>query len=223
MTRPRPSDARGKPGRVAGPPYPIAVRLGKLHLLLLAGVVCALLHLASLASRRVTPAFPDVPFTATGSFTPDGQYPGERFTPAVGVRMWGSWSGGDENTGTFELGPFPAPRILRFGAGGYPSGPDNTLHVEQVATGERQLVPCGWEAGGRWAHREQAVGLLAVVVARLVELPAVPLHPGGAVDGHPVGGPLHELVVVGARLGHLEDEGVEPEGAEAEGDHHQPA
>lgn len=150
MTRPRPSDARGKPGRVAGPPYPIVVRLGKLHLLLLAGVVCALLHLASLASRRVTPAFPDVPFTATGSFTPDGQYPGERFTPAVGVRMWGSWSGGDENTGTFELGPFPAPRILRFGAGGYPSGPDNTLHVEQVATGERQLVPCG-PVGERWA------------------------------------------------------------------------
>jgi hypothetical protein len=120
------------------------------RLLLLAFTVAALLHAASVLSRRVTPAFPDVPFVATGSFTPDGQYPGERFTPAVGVRMWGSWSGGDEHTGTFELGPFPAPRILRFGAGGYPGGPGNTLHVELIGTGERLPVP-GGAVGERWA------------------------------------------------------------------------
>jgi len=127
----------------------MAVRLGKRHLLL-ACAVCALLLVASLASRRVTPAFPKVTFAATGSFTPDGQYPGEPFTPAVGVRMWGSWSGSDDHTGTFEFGPFPAPRILRFGAGGYPNGPGNALQVELIGTGERRPVPCG-PVGERWA------------------------------------------------------------------------
>lgn len=117
--------------------------------LLLALVVTAALQLASVASRRITPAFPDVAFTATGSFTPDGHYPGEPFAAAIGVRTWGSWSGSDDNTGTFEIGPFPAPRLLLFGAGGYPGDPDHVLYVERIDTGERQAVKSG-PIGERW-------------------------------------------------------------------------
>lgn len=117
--------------------------------LLLALAVAAVLHVATVASRRITPAFPHVAFVATGSFTPDGQYPGEPFARADGVRKWGSWSGGDENTGSFTLGPFPAPRVLRFGAGGYPDDQNNTLAVERTDTGE--LHPIRWTPiGERW-------------------------------------------------------------------------
>lgn len=117
--------------------------------LLLALAVAAVLHVATVVSRRITPAFPHVAFVATGSFTPDGQYPGEPFARADGVRKWGSWSGGDENTGSFTLGPFPAPRVLRFGAGGYPDDQNNTLAVERTDTGE--LHPIRWTPiGERW-------------------------------------------------------------------------
>ena len=63
--------------------------------LLIALVVCAALHVAGLRSRRLTPAWPNVAVATTGSFKPDGAYPGEPFAHAVGVRAWGSWSGSD--------------------------------------------------------------------------------------------------------------------------------
>lgn len=86
---------------------------------------------------------------ATGSFTPDGQYPGEPFARTEGVRSWGSWSGADDNTGSFRLGPFPAPRVLRVGIGGYPNNPDNTLEVVRRDNGSRLRLP-GRAVGERW-------------------------------------------------------------------------
>ena len=40
----------------------------------------------------------------------------------------------DENVGTLIIGPFPAPRMLRFGAGGYPGRDGNSVRVELVGT-----------------------------------------------------------------------------------------
>ncbi|WP_414663862.1 hypothetical protein [Horticoccus sp. 23ND18S-11] len=117
--------------------------------LFVAIAVCALLQIASLTTRRITPALPAVAVATEGSFTPDGQYPGERFTGAAGVRAWGSWSGADANTGTIRIGPFPAPRILRFGIGGYPSDPANILRVELVGTAEVLPIP-HHAVGERW-------------------------------------------------------------------------
>src|SRR4051812_42519692 len=99
--------------------------------LLVGLILCAVLQLASLRSRRITPAFTAVQVDASGSFKPDGQYPGERLN-ATGVRGWGSWSGSDDNTGSITIGPFPAPRILRFAVGGYPDHAGNSLSVERL-------------------------------------------------------------------------------------------
>lgn len=84
-----------------------------------------------------------------GSFQPGGQYPGEPFDQAENVRSWGSWSGADENVGALSIGPFPAPRMLRFGAGGYPSREGNSLRIELVGTPEiRNVKPA--DIGERW-------------------------------------------------------------------------
>ncbi len=117
--------------------------------LLLGLAVCALLLFASRQTRPLLPAHRDAPAAATGSFQPDGWYPGEPFAHARGVRAWGSWSGGDENTGTLALGPFPAPRVLRFGIGGYPDHAGNRLHVELAGTATRLPIPHG-AVGERW-------------------------------------------------------------------------
>lgn len=122
--------------------------LRKRHLVI-ALAICAALYAASLGTRRITAAQSDVPIAAEGSFQPDGQYPGEAFVHATGVRAWGSWSGSDENTGTLTIGPFPAPRILRFGVGGYPNNPGNHLRVELVGT-EQQLPIAHGPVGERW-------------------------------------------------------------------------
>src|SRR5213079_2149743 len=104
---------------------------------LLALAICAVLYAASRAGRRITPASKELAATAEGSFTRDGQYPGAAFADAVKVRGWGSWSGSDDNQGTLTLGPFPAPRVLRFGAGGYPDHAGNELFVERTDTAAR--------------------------------------------------------------------------------------
>lgn len=117
--------------------------------LLLALVACVILQAASHALRRITPAHPDVAVAASGSFTPDGWYPGAPFADAVNVRGWGSWSGSDANTGTIRIGPFPAPAILRFGIGGYPNDPANSLRVELVGTAEQLPIP-HHPVGERW-------------------------------------------------------------------------
>jgi hypothetical protein len=117
--------------------------------LLFACVLCAIFYVVSLRTRRITPAHPEVSAAAEGSFQRDGQYPGATFANAVGVRAWGSWSGSDENVGTLALGPFSAPRILRFAVGGYPNSPGNTLRVERVDTSDRRVIEPG-PVGERW-------------------------------------------------------------------------
>lgn len=122
---------------------------GKRHLLI-GLAVCAVLHMASLGTRRLAPADATIAVATNGSFQPGGQYAGDPFTNAVGVRTWGSWSGSDENTGTIAIGPFPAPRILRFGIGGYPDNAGNRLRVELVGTKEQIPIVHG-PVGERWS------------------------------------------------------------------------
>ncbi len=147
--------------------------LSKRHLII-GLAVCAILHVACLRTRHLTPAHSAVVIAAAGSFQPDGWYPGEPFAGAKGVRAWGSWSGADENMGTLAIGPFPAPRILRFGLSGYPTNPGNRLEVELVGTPERRVVehePVGerwrvvdFELPAQWAG--QPIRLLATDSAR---------------------------------------------------------
>ena len=122
---------------------------GKRHLLI-GLAVCACLHLASICTRRIAPAYADVPFATEGSFERDGQYPGEAFAGAAKVRAWGSWSGSDDNMGSIAIGPFPAPRILRFGISGYPSYEDNFLRVER-ADGSHSIRIKTEDARESWA------------------------------------------------------------------------
>jgi hypothetical protein len=142
---------------------------GKRHLLI-ALAICAGLHIASGIARRVTPASPGVSVAAEGSFTPGGQYPGEPFAHAIGVRSWGSWSGSDENQGELTIGPFPAPRLLRFGAGGYPTNAGISLHVERTDSSERIPVTTH-DVGERWRIVE--VSLPKAWEGRSVRLRAV--------------------------------------------------
>ena len=128
---------------------------GKRQLLIgLAIGVC--LQIAAGVTRRILPAQPEVPAAIDGSFQPGGEYPGQPFADAVGVRSWGSWSGSDENVGTLTIGPFAAPRLLRFGASGYPANAGIQLRLENVATGERMPITAH-DVGERWRIVELAV------------------------------------------------------------------
>ncbi len=137
--------------------------------LLLGLAICALLHIATRSTRLHHPAFPKVEVAAEGSFKPEGWYPGEPFADTRGVRAWGSWSGGDENIGTITIGPFPAPKWLRFGLGGYASDAKNLTRLELVDTAEQlplKLPP----VGERW--QVVAVDVPAAWVGRPVRLVA---------------------------------------------------
>jgi hypothetical protein len=124
------------------------VLFGRRHLFL-GLALCAVLHVLSVRTHRITPAISKVSVVAEGSFQTNGQHPGEPFTHATGVRSWGSWSGSDENVGTLTIGPFAASRMLRFGAGGYPGKEGNTLRVELVGNPDfRELKPA--DIGERW-------------------------------------------------------------------------
>ena len=124
------------------------------RLLLIALGVCVVLQGLSLRARRIVPAHNGVAVATTGSFQPAGWFPGEAFAQTHGVRAWGSWSGADDNAGTIEIGPFPAPRVLHLGASGYPAQSGNTLQVELAGTGRRlPLKPAA--IGERWAVIDQ--------------------------------------------------------------------
>ncbi len=113
-------------------------------------VAVALLYVASQRAKRITPAFPALETVATGSFAADGWYPGDPFAHAAPtLRAWGSWSGDDANLGTLTLGPFPAPRVLRFGLGGYLTTPGNFLHVELAGTAQKLPIEHP-PVGERW-------------------------------------------------------------------------
>ena len=113
-----------------------------LLLLLAALATCALLFLAHRRSLRLTPAFPALRATVTGEFTAGGGwYPGTPLAHATpALRAWGSWSGSDDHRGQLILGPFPAPRVLRFGVGGYPSNPGISLVVQRADASARQAL-----------------------------------------------------------------------------------
>jgi len=118
------------------------------QLLLGIAVVAALLA-TNPGKQPILPAHPEAAVALEGSFTPNGQFPGTPYAHAEGVRAWGSWSGSDDNVGRITVGPFPAPRLLRVGVGGYPTHPGNTLQVELAATGEKLPLPCA-PVGERW-------------------------------------------------------------------------
>lgn len=104
---------------------------------------------ASHRSQSLRPAQPTLTVSTTGSWQQDGGYPSELFLNAAGIRLWGSWSGADDYTGTIELGPFPAPRILHFGLSGYPNRGGNDLQVRLDGTAETMPFK-DVEIGERW-------------------------------------------------------------------------
>ena len=117
--------------------------------LLLALAVAAILYGAHLATRQLAPTNPDIGVRIDGDFPRDGQYAGDPLTHGRTLRFWGSWAGSDENTGRLTLGPFPAPGVLHFAAGGYPDNAGNRIYVERADTGERRLIPIA-AIGERW-------------------------------------------------------------------------
>ena len=118
--------------------------------LLLALAVCAALWTLMRVSLRIGPAFAGLPARTEGHFTEgDGWFKGEPFVTHLPVRAWGSWNGSDAHTGALTLGPFPAPRQLRFAVGGYPPYPGNTLRIERTDTKE-QLTLHPPAVGERW-------------------------------------------------------------------------
>ena len=127
---------------------------GKRHLLIaLALAICAFLQIASVRTRRIIPARPEVPVATEGFFQPDGEYPGEALANRSGVRAWGSWSGSDDYAGTITIGPFPAPRQLRLGISGYPGHEGNALRAE-LADGSRVFPLEPADVGERWQLQE---------------------------------------------------------------------
>ncbi len=139
--------------------------------LLLAGVLCAALHLLVWRTGLIHPAHSALVATTTGDFTEGGGwFEGEPFITAAPVRAWGSWTGDDAHQGTLSLGPFPAPARLRFGLGGYPTKPGITLAVELAESGEQHPVPVARDVGERWTIAE--CDLPAAWVGRPIKLVA---------------------------------------------------
>ncbi|MCX6955868.1 MAG: hypothetical protein NTV51_27305 [Verrucomicrobia bacterium] len=112
--------------------------------------VCAVLWVATVLTRPITPAVAALGVQTTGSFALNGQFAGEPLAHAAGLRFWGSWSGSDAHTGALALGPFAAPRLLRLALGGYPTKPGNQLYLELVPTGAHLPVEVATDVGERW-------------------------------------------------------------------------
>jgi hypothetical protein len=119
--------------------------------LILAAFVGALLCIVTLDRRTITPAYADLAVEPHGSFQRDGQNPSAplALAHARGVRVWGSWSGSDANTGALVLGPFPAPAVLRFAVVGFPNAEGDQLSLERLDTHEQQKITAP-DAGGEW-------------------------------------------------------------------------
>jgi hypothetical protein len=117
---------------------------------ILAVLACVAAALINLASTRLSPAFPGVIPQLEGAFTVNGQYPGDALVHAPHVRTWGSWSGDDANEGTFRFGPVAAPRIIRFGIGGFPRTKGIQVLLELNATGEQHAIPIESDVGEHW-------------------------------------------------------------------------
>jgi hypothetical protein len=123
---------------------------------IIAVIVCAALLLVSRRLARVVPLAPDLAVQTEGLFTPNGQYQQQQPSNAVHVRVWGSWSGSDTNTGAITLGPFIAPRVLTFAVTGYPSQQGNTLELRLAGTDKVQKLAEG-DVGERWRYTDIAV------------------------------------------------------------------
>lgn len=121
-------------------------------LLLLA--LCAALYFGSRYAVRITPVHAGLEARIEGDFTEGGGwYQGEPFVTAAPVRAWGSWSGGDEKTGTLRLGPFPAPLCLRIAVGGYPAREAIQVFAVRVQDGTRVRLKLP-DVGERWRITE---------------------------------------------------------------------
>ncbi len=58
-----------------------------------------------------------------------------------GILLWGSWAGGDPNTGRLISTVFTAPPTIGIFVAGYPCNHKNKLYIEQLDTGERITFP----------------------------------------------------------------------------------
>lgn len=118
--------------------------------LLLGAALCVAACLASLGTKQVTAADPNLTAQVEGVFPRDGHMHGEPLADAAGVRQWGSLAGAESNTGAVALGPFAAPARLRFGVTGFPAQAGSEVAIELVATGEKTRVPLPVDIGARW-------------------------------------------------------------------------
>lgn len=123
--------------------------------LLLLLALCAALYLGSRYAVRITPVHQGLETRIEGDFTEGGGwYEGEPFVTASPVRAWGSWSGGDEKTGTLQIGPFPAPLRLRIAVGGYPGRADEIqVSAVRLQDGARVQLKLS-DVGERWRITE---------------------------------------------------------------------
>ncbi|MES2696238.1 MAG: hypothetical protein V4773_22390 [Verrucomicrobiota bacterium] len=111
--------------------------------------VVLMLLASSPAFNRMRPGYSGLPSQIEGSFTRDGQYPGEALANAFDVRSWGSWSGDDAHTGVIRFGPLRAPARLRVAFSGYPLNQGIQLFLERTDTKAR--LPIYTEnVGERW-------------------------------------------------------------------------
>jgi hypothetical protein len=100
--------------------------------------------------RRAQPLVHDIPVKSGGGFEADGDYPSEPFAGGSHVRHWASWCGSDENTGMIAIGPFAAPRVLRFWICGYPMHDGMEVYAERADTHDRRPLEIQSYAGKRW-------------------------------------------------------------------------
>ncbi|MBI5767540.1 MAG: hypothetical protein HZA93_07075 [Verrucomicrobia bacterium] len=122
--------------------------------LLIAIAACAVFFGEMLATRTIEPLDAFIAARIDGSFPLNGHFAGQPLPHTKGVRFWGSWAGGDPNTGTIALGPFPAPVRLRFAIGGYPTQPGNEIFVALAGTTSRLPVKIHWDIGERWVVKD---------------------------------------------------------------------
>ena len=117
---------------------PAALRASAL--LALPVVVIALLFLALHRSQDWQPAFPKARVELTGSMQHGGELPGEKFPANASLRNWGSWSGSDDNFGELRFGPFRAPKMIRFAAGGFPQSKGVRIFLKRADDGAEEPI-----------------------------------------------------------------------------------